>query len=84
MKVRVEARDPLNGEVISTNEEINNLEDYRKMRAVVGGCSKAWINGLQIVRLGCISEDAYNKEDEILEHLLNGDIWEDAWKTPEL
>lgn len=77
MKIRCEAVDVLDGSRVTTLETINNLDDYIKLRAAVVSTSKAFFNGVQIVKDGYILDYAYNKEREITDFLL-GNITEEV------
>ncbi len=73
MRIKVVTRDPLNGSLTTSDEEINNLQDYIKVRRACVSSSKAWLNGFQIIDYGSITDYAYNNAEDILSFLL-GDI----------
>jgi hypothetical protein len=69
MNIKCIERHAFDGTEIKSTEVVNDLADYRRVRASVGQASEAYLNEYRVVHNGYIETHAYNAEEQIVDYL---------------
>jgi len=77
MRVKCRSKDGAKGAPLEYTVDINNMEDYVRVRASMVRSAYAFIGDIQIVKDGFITNEAYNDPIGIVSRILENNIYED-------